>query len=80
VVHLLGQAVWVQHFKGLDNAGMEDALPLLEQPAIGHLVGQGMLEGEFALGEEPRLVEQLRRLQVVKAPGQSLLGHLGNGL
>ena len=44
------------------------ALPaLVGQTAVGHLVGQGVLEGEFTLGEQPRLVQELGGLQVVEA-------------
>jgi hypothetical protein len=53
--HLLGQAVRVERFKGLDDAGMQHTPPLLEQTAIGHLMGEGVLEGVLALGEEPPL-------------------------
>ena len=43
-------------------------------------MGQGVLEGEFALGEQPRLVEELGSLQVYKATVQVRLRHLGNSL
>ena len=77
---LLGQAVRVEPFEGLDNAPMQRPPPLLEQTAVGHLVGQGVFEGEFALGEQPRLIEELGRLQVGQATVQVRLGQLGNGL
>ena len=79
-VHLFGQAVRGELLEGLDNAGMQHPPSLLEQTAVGHLVGQGVLEGEFALGEQPRLVEELGRLQVGQATLQVRLGQLGNGL
>ena len=40
----------VSGFKGLDNTGMQRLPPLLQQAAVGHFVGQGMLEGVLALG------------------------------
>jgi hypothetical protein len=43
-------------------------------------VGEGVLEGAFALGEEPRLVEKLGGLQVGKATLERRLGQLSNGL
>ena len=72
--HLLGQAIRVEHFKGLDDPCVQHPPPLLEQTVVGHLVGQGMLEGEFALGEQPRLIEELGRLQVGEAAVEVRLG------
>ena len=46
---------------------VQDSPPLLEQTAVGHLVRQGVLEGVLALGKEPRLVEELGRLEVRQA-------------
>ena len=59
---------------------MQRPPPLLEQAAVGHLVRQGVLEGVVLLGEEPRLVEELGRLQVRQTAVQRRLGQLGNGL
>jgi len=43
-------------------------------------VRQGVFEGKFALGEQPRFVEELGRLQVCQTAVQGRLGQLGNGL
>ena len=61
---LLGQAVRVELFERFDNAGVQQTAALLEETAVGHLVRQGMLEGVFRLGKEPRLVQELGRLEV----------------
>jgi hypothetical protein len=79
-VHLLGQSLGIECLKRLDDPSVEDAPPLLEQTAVGDLVDQSVLEGEFALGKQPRLVEKLSCLQVVEATVQRLLRQLGNGL
>ena len=71
---LLGQAVGSEAFEGLDDAGVEHATALLQQTPIGHLVRQGVLEGVDLLGEEPRLVEELSRLQMGEAAVQRRLG------
>ena len=42
-------------------------------------MGQGVLEGPFALGEQPRLIEKIGGLQMGKAVVEYLLGHFGNG-
>ena len=77
---LLGHPVPGERLQGLDDAGMQRAPPLLQEAAIGHLVGEGVLEGVLALGEEPRLIEKLGGLQVGQAAVERLLGQLGNGL
>ena len=59
---------------------MQHPPPLQQEAAVGHLVGQGVLEGVVRLGEQAGLVEELRRLQVRQAAVQRLLGQLGNGL
>ena len=77
---LLGYPVSGECLKGLDDAGMQHPPPLLQQAAVGNLMGQGVLEGVLALGKEPRLVEKLGRLEVRQAAMQRVLGQLGNGL
>jgi hypothetical protein len=49
--HLVGKLVGLVLFDDRHNAAMEEALPLTQQPPIGHLVRQGMLEGILALWE-----------------------------
>ena len=77
---LLGQPVGIERLDGLDDAGVQRPPPLLQQAAVGHLVGEGVLEGVFELGEEARLVEELGGLQVGEAQAERLLGQLGDGL
>jgi hypothetical protein len=54
--------------------------PLLQETAVGHLMGEGVLEGVFALREEAGFVEELGGLQVAETAAQFLLGQLHNGL
>ena len=77
---LVRQAVAGERFQGLDDLRMQRPPPLLEQTAVRHLVGQGVLEGVFVLREEAGLIQELGRLEVGQATVQSLLGQLGNGL
>jgi hypothetical protein len=44
VLDLLGQSVGREAFEGLHNVGVQHAPAFLQQAAIGHLVGQGVLE------------------------------------
>jgi hypothetical protein len=46
--------------------GVQGTSPLLQETAVGHLVGEGMLEGVFQLGEETGFVEELGGLQVAE--------------
>jgi hypothetical protein len=64
---LLGSPVSGERLESLDDAGMEGAPPLLEQRLVGDLLGERMLEGILVLGEEARLVEELRGLQMGEA-------------
>ena len=57
---LLGHPVPDERFEGLDDAGMQHPPPLLEQAAVGHLMGQGVLEGVLVVGKEARLVRGTR--------------------
>jgi hypothetical protein len=43
---------------------VEGTPSLPEEAPVDDLVGEGVLEGVFGLGEEPRLVEELRPLQL----------------
>jgi hypothetical protein len=61
-IHLLGQALDREGLQHLDNPAVEAAPPLLEQTAVGDLVGQGVLEGVLVLGKEARLIEKLSAL------------------
>ena len=48
-IHLLAQALGREGLQHLNNPAVEDAPPLLEQTAVGDLMGQGVFEGIFAL-------------------------------
>ena len=58
---LLGQALGVERLDGLDDPGVQRAPALLEQAAVGDLVGERVLEGVLEIREQARLVEELRR-------------------
>ena len=48
---LLGHPLSGEGFEGLDDPRVQGAPPLLEETAVGHLVGEGVLEGVCALGK-----------------------------
>ena len=71
---LLGQAIPSERFQACDNASMQHPPPLQQQAAICHLVGEGVLKGVLALGKEPRLVQELGRLEMCQTALQCRLG------
>jgi hypothetical protein len=77
---VLGQAVPIQPFERIHNSAVEGAPPLLQETPVRHLVGQGVLEGVFRLGEEAGLVEELGSLQTHEPTAERLVRHLGDGL
>src|SRR5215510_724136 len=76
----LGQALRSEVLEGLHNARVQGTPTLLQQAAVGHLMGQGVLEGILALGKEARLVEELGSLQVGETAMQRLFGNLSDSL
>jgi hypothetical protein len=70
---LLGQPAGIEPFAGLDDAGVQGSSPLQQETAVCHLVGEGVLEGVFELGEKAGFVEELGGLQVAESTAQLLL-------
>jgi hypothetical protein len=56
---LVGQMGRIAALKGRQDASMERASPLLQEAAVGDLVGESMLEGIDTLGAKTRLIEKL---------------------
>jgi hypothetical protein len=77
---LLGHPLPSERLQGLDDAGVEHTPPLQQEAAVGHFVRQGVFEGVFQLGEEPRLIEELGRLEVHETTMQHRLRHVGDRL
>jgi len=75
-----GQTISMESFEGVDDAGMERAPPLQQEAVVGHLVGEGVLEGVLALRGEARLIEELSRLQVRQPVLDDTLRHLSDDL
>ena len=67
---VLGQAVGVQRLDRLHDPRVQRAPPLLEQAAVGDLVGERVLERVLQVREQARLVQELRRLQPRQALAQ----------
>jgi hypothetical protein len=65
--HLFAEAVRVECFDGLYEAGMKSPTPHLQEAPIGHLVSQGVLEPVYELGEEAGLIKELSRLEMPEA-------------
>jgi hypothetical protein len=76
----LGHLVPNEHLQGLDDADMEYPPPLLEEAAVGHLLGEGVLEGVDELGKQTRLVQKLGILEIREPQSESPFGKSHHGL
>jgi hypothetical protein len=56
---LVGQAVSIERLQGLDDARVQHPPPPQQEAVVGHLLGEGMLEGVVRLGEQSRLIQEL---------------------
>jgi hypothetical protein len=72
-VHVLDEAIGVHALHDGRHRGVKIAPALPQDARVGHVVGQRVLEGEFQFREQPRLVEELRLLQVPEPPPQDVL-------
>ena len=70
---LFDEAIGVQRLDGFDHAAMERAPSLQQEPAIGYLVGQGVLERVLHIGIEPSLIKELSCLQMLEPPLQLII-------
>ena len=77
---LFGHPIPGERFESHNDMGMQRPPPLLQKAAVGHLVGEGVLEGVRVVRKEARLIEEFGRLQVRQTAVQGVLGQLGNGL
>ena len=78
-LRLLGDALGREPLDGLGDPGVERALPVVEQPLVGYLVGQGVLERVLEVREEPGLVEELRGLEPGQRGADLRLRRVGDG-
>jgi hypothetical protein len=49
---MMGQSVWKKPLQGLHDPAIDGASAVLEQTAIRHVVGEGVLEGVLEVGED----------------------------
>src|SRR5262245_30527223 len=77
-LHVLCESVHVEPLRCCHNLGVQFAPPVLQQTAIGHFMGQRVLEGVLEIREELRLVEELSFLQVREPGAEDLLGLLSD--
>src|SRR5262250_2705093 len=75
-VNVLLQLVDIERFHGLQDACVQDPPPLGRKAAVGHLLGQGMLERVFQMGKIADFVEKLRRLKHPKALTKGVLRNI----
>jgi hypothetical protein len=77
---LFGQTHGIEGLQGLDDTGMQRPPPLVQQAAVGHLMGESVFEGILVVGKESCLIQAFGRLQVRAAQAQRFLRHVSDGL
>jgi len=55
---VLGEALGMQALHGVDDAGMQVTATLVQQAAVGDLLGERVLERVFGIGEQTALVQE----------------------
>ena len=63
---MLGQPLGVKAFDGFDDPGVDGAPALLQEAAVGHLMGERVFESVLHVREETGLVQELRSLQAAE--------------
>jgi hypothetical protein len=76
---LLGGALGREPLDGLGDAGVQGALPVVEQTLIRHLVRERVLERVLQVRKDPGLVEELRGLEVGELGAHLVLRRVGDG-
>ena len=61
---VLGKSVGIERLDGGDDARVQRLAAFLEKAAVGHLMGQGVLERVLQRREQARFVEEFRRLKM----------------
>jgi len=75
---LLGEVLGREPLDGLGDAGVQGALPVVEQPLVRHLVSERVLERVLEVRKEPGLVEELGRLEVGQLGAHLVLRRVGD--
>jgi len=79
-VDVLGEAVRIEPFDRIDDAGVESATLILEKARIRNLVCERMLEAVLEVGEERRFVQELAALEPTEPTAQVGVRCLIDGL
>ena len=79
-VDVLDQPVRVECFEARDDGRVKGALLIPPEAAVGHLMGQGVLERVREVRDEASLVDELRRLEPLDGPRKVGLGQIGDRL
>jgi hypothetical protein len=75
---LLGDALGRESLDGLSDPGVQGALLVVEQPLVRHLMRERVLERVLEVRKDPRLVEELRGLEVGELGAHLVLRRVGN--
>src|SRR5581483_7379194 len=70
---VLGQTVWRKPLDRIDDTAVQSATATAEQAAVGHVMGDGVLEGVLEIREQLRLVQELSSLEPTDLTAQHVL-------
>ena len=79
-LHVQRGLIGVARLDRVRDGGVERAPAVVEQPLIGHVVGEAVAERPFDFGEEARLVEEAGALEAAQPLTQLGFGQLDEGL
>ena|SRR6516165_10078150 len=77
---LLAEPISIKLFDCIDDSCMDVAAAFVEQPAIGDVVSERVLEGVLQVRKDLSGVEKLGRLQIVQQAPKPLLCQPANGV
>jgi hypothetical protein len=78
-LRLLGDALGREPLDGLDDAGVQGTLPVVEQPLVRHLVRERVFERVLEVRKETGLVEELRGLEMSQLGAHLVFRRVGDG-
>src|SRR5262249_50201438 len=79
-VGVFAEPIGIQALDAVHDFAMEATPPVVEQAAVGDLVGEGMLERVLEIREEMRLIEELGGLEMTEAVAERLRALAGDRL
>src|SRR5262249_3708188 len=75
---LFSQAIGVEAFHCVDDAGVDVATAIAQHPGVGDVVGERVLESVLQVGKELSCIKKLGILQIAQQAAEVVLREPGN--